>query len=54
LKEGEEVRGLYPDYVYPANPYEFMAEADLAKGNKQAARHTDRLRKKGRAESARR
>jgi len=37
LKEGEEVRRLYPDYVYPANPYEFMAEADLAKGNKQAA-----------------
>jgi hypothetical protein len=37
LKEGEEVRALYPDYVYPANPYEFMAEADLAKGNKQAA-----------------
>jgi tetratricopeptide (TPR) repeat protein len=37
LKEGEEVRQLYPDYVYPANPYEFMAQADLAKGNKQAA-----------------
>ncbi len=37
LKEGEEVRRLYPDYVYPANPYEFMAEADLPKGNKQAA-----------------
>ena len=37
LKEGEEVRRLYPEYVYPANPYEFMAEADLAKGNKQAA-----------------
>jgi tetratricopeptide (TPR) repeat protein len=37
LKEGEEVRELYPDYVYPANPYEFMAQADLAKGNKQAA-----------------
>src|ERR1700730_4014845 len=37
LKEGEEVRRLYPDYVYPANPYEFMAQADLAKGNKQAA-----------------
>jgi tetratricopeptide (TPR) repeat protein len=37
LKEGEEVRQLYPEYVYPANPYEFMAEADLAKGNKQAA-----------------
>ena len=37
LKEGEEVRRLYPDYVYPANPYEFMAQADLAKGDKQAA-----------------
>ena len=37
LKEGEEVRELYPDYVYPANPYEFMAQADIAKGNKQAA-----------------
>src|SRR6266851_5204401 len=37
LKEGEEVRHLYPDYIYPANPYEFMAEADLAKGNKPAA-----------------
>ena len=37
LKEGEEVRRLYPDYVYPANPYEFMADADLAKGDKPAA-----------------
>src|SRR6202158_6316529 len=37
LKEGEEVRRMYPDYVYPANPYEFMAQADLAKGTKQAA-----------------
>jgi tetratricopeptide (TPR) repeat protein len=37
VKEGEEVRRLYPEYVYPANPYEFMAEADLARGNKQAA-----------------
>jgi tetratricopeptide (TPR) repeat protein len=37
LKEGEEVRRLYPDYVYPANPYEFMAEADIAKGDKTAA-----------------
>jgi tetratricopeptide (TPR) repeat protein len=36
LKEGEEVRRLYPDYVYPANPYEFMAQADLAKGDKTA------------------
>jgi tetratricopeptide (TPR) repeat protein len=37
LKEGEQVRQLYPDYVYPANPYEFMAQADLARGQKQAA-----------------
>jgi len=37
LKEGEEVRRMYPDYVYPANPYEFMAQADLAKGDKAAA-----------------
>ncbi len=28
---------MYPDYVYDANAYEFMAEADLAKGNKPAA-----------------
>ena len=37
LKEGEEVRRLYPQYVYGANAYQFIAEADLAKGNKQAA-----------------
>jgi len=37
LKQGEEVRRLYPDYIYPANPYEFMAEADMAKGDKAAA-----------------
>jgi len=37
LKEGEEVRRLYPEYIYPANPYEFMADADLAKGDKPAA-----------------
>ena len=37
LKEGEEVRRMYPEYVYAANAYEFMAEADLAKGDKQAA-----------------
>jgi tetratricopeptide (TPR) repeat protein len=37
LKEGEIVRTLYPDYIYPANPYEFMAEADIAKGDKPAA-----------------
>jgi tetratricopeptide (TPR) repeat protein len=37
LTEGEEVRRLYPQYVYEANAYEFLAQADLAKGNKQAA-----------------
>jgi tetratricopeptide (TPR) repeat protein len=37
LKEGEQVRRMYPDYIYPANAYEFMAQADLAKGDKQAA-----------------
>ena len=37
LKQGEEVRRMYPDYVYPANAYEFMAQADLAKGDKKAA-----------------
>ncbi len=37
LKEGEIVRSLYPDYVYPANAYEFMAQADVAKGDKPAA-----------------
>ena len=37
LKQGEEVRQLYPDYVYTANAYEFLAEAYLAKGNKKSA-----------------
>jgi cellulose synthase operon protein C len=37
LKQGEEVRRMYPDYIYPANAYEFMAQADLAKGDKKAA-----------------
>jgi tetratricopeptide (TPR) repeat protein len=37
LTEGETVRSLYPDYVYPANAYEFMAQADVAKGDKPAA-----------------
>jgi cellulose synthase operon protein C len=36
-QKGEEVRRLYPDYVYDANVYEFLAEAYLAKGDKQAA-----------------
>jgi tetratricopeptide (TPR) repeat protein len=37
IKEGEDVRQMYPDYVYDANAYEFLAEAYLAKGNKTAA-----------------
>jgi cellulose synthase operon protein C len=37
LKEGEEVRRLYPSYIYDANPYQFMADANLAKGDKKAA-----------------
>jgi tetratricopeptide (TPR) repeat protein len=37
LKEGEEVRRMYPEYVEGANAYEFLAEAHLAKGEKQAA-----------------
>jgi len=28
---------MYPDYVFGANAYEFLAEADLAKGNDRAA-----------------
>ena len=34
---GEKVRQMYPDYVYPANAYEVLAEAYLAKKNSQAA-----------------
>jgi cellulose synthase operon protein C len=37
LEQGEKVRQLYPDYVYTANAYEFLAEAYLAKGNKKSA-----------------
>jgi tetratricopeptide (TPR) repeat protein len=37
LKQGEEVRAMYPDYVDAANAFEFLAEANLAKGNKKAA-----------------
>lgn len=37
LKEGPAVVQLYPQYIYDANAYEFIAEADLAKGNKSAA-----------------
>ena len=37
LKDGNAVVQMYPQYVYAANAYEFIAEADLAKGNKPAA-----------------
>jgi tetratricopeptide (TPR) repeat protein len=36
-QKGEEVRRLYPDYVYDANVYEFLAEAYVAKGDKPQA-----------------
>lgn len=37
IHEGDAVIRLYPSYVYDANAYEFLAEAQLAKGNKAAA-----------------
>jgi cellulose synthase operon protein C len=37
LKEGPQVIQMYPQYVYTANAYEFVAEADLAKNDKPAA-----------------
>ena len=37
LKQGEEVRRMYPQYVEDANAYEFLADAYLAKGKKSAA-----------------
>jgi len=37
ILEGDAVIRLYPSYVYDANAYELLAEAQLAKGNKGAA-----------------
>jgi TolA-binding protein len=37
LKHGQEVLSLYPEYIYEANAYEFIAQADLAKNDKKAA-----------------
>jgi tetratricopeptide (TPR) repeat protein len=37
IKDGPAVIALYPDYVFDANAYEFLAEAQLAKGDKAAA-----------------
>jgi tetratricopeptide (TPR) repeat protein len=37
IKDAPAVIQLYPEYVYDANAYEFLAQADIAKGNKQDA-----------------
>ncbi len=37
IRDGDAVIRLYPDYVYDANAYEFLAEAYMAKGNQQGA-----------------
>jgi tetratricopeptide (TPR) repeat protein len=37
IQQADEVIRMYPDYVYGANAYEFLAQAQMAKGNKQAA-----------------
>jgi TolA-binding protein len=37
IEEGEVVRRKYPEYIGAANPYELVAAADLAKGDKKAA-----------------
>jgi cellulose synthase operon protein C len=37
IQDGEAVRRMYPEYVGDANPYEFIAAAYLAKGDKKAA-----------------
>jgi cellulose synthase operon protein C len=37
IEVGEQVRRLYPDYIYAANAYQFLADAYLAKNNKTSA-----------------
>jgi hypothetical protein len=37
LREGEVVRTMYRQYIGDANAYQFLANADLAKGDKKAA-----------------
>ena len=37
IRDGDAVIRLYPDYVYDANAYEFLAQAQAARGNKAAA-----------------
>jgi cellulose synthase operon protein C len=37
IAEGPRVIQMYPEYIYAANAYGFLAEADLAKGDKAGA-----------------
>jgi tetratricopeptide (TPR) repeat protein len=37
IREGKAIRDLFPDYVEAGSVYEFLAEAYLAKGEKQSA-----------------
>jgi len=37
LREADGVLRLYPEYIYEANAYEFIAQADLAKDDKKGA-----------------
>lgn len=37
IREGLEIRDIYPEYVEAANVYEFLSEAYLAKGDKASA-----------------
>jgi cellulose synthase operon protein C len=37
IKEGQQARSMYPDYVYDANSYEFLAQAYEATGDKKQA-----------------
>jgi tetratricopeptide (TPR) repeat protein len=37
IKDGPTVIQLYPEYIYDANAYEFLAQAYIAKGNKAEA-----------------
>jgi hypothetical protein len=50
-RRAKQVRSLYPEYIYEANAYEFLAEADLAKGTRRPPADPHRIRKNGRAQS---
>ncbi|MGH9519059.1 MAG: peptidase MA family metallohydrolase, partial [Terriglobales bacterium] len=40
IQYGEQARALYPDYIYEANPYGFLAHAYLARHDTAAAQRT--------------